>query len=214
MIARRYQRIIIICIFFWVIYYFFYDLPAIPSDALLKDGISRAKDLTDFATGSEEDLVKDGFKPEEKELVVASMRGDNTSWLDQWFGDWKKNIYVVNDPTAPLTVQRNKGREAMPFLTYIYLDLAYETLCESRVLARLTFFKLHNRPLRNFTKRLDIHPQLALPVAQRRSNVRRRASSQEAPFEARSGPGLCCAPMFLDNGLPLRIASHQPFFRV
>lgn len=56
-------------------------------------------------------------KPEKKELVVASMAGDDTSWLDEFFADWKKNIYVVNNSSAPLTVLKNKGREAMPFLT-------------------------------------------------------------------------------------------------
>jgi hypothetical protein len=57
--------------------------------------------------------------PEEKELVVASLAGDDTSWLHEFFGAWRKNIYVVNDPAAPLTVAVNKGREAMPFLTYV-----------------------------------------------------------------------------------------------
>jgi hypothetical protein len=55
---------------------------------------------------------------EEKELVVASIGGDDISWLDDFFSDWKKNIYVVNNASAPLTVPKNKGREAMPFLTY------------------------------------------------------------------------------------------------
>lgn len=59
-------------------------------------------------------------KPKEKELVVASMAADDTSWLDEFFGDWTKNVYVVNNRSAPLTVPMNKGREAMPFLTYAY----------------------------------------------------------------------------------------------
>jgi hypothetical protein len=54
----------------------------------------------------------------EKELVVASLVGDDTSWLDEFFSDWKTNIYVVNDPSASLTVPKNKGREAMAYLTY------------------------------------------------------------------------------------------------
>lgn len=52
------------------------------------------------------------------ELVVASLVGDDTSWLDEPFSDWKTNIYVVNDPNAFLTVPKNKGREAMVYLTY------------------------------------------------------------------------------------------------
>jgi hypothetical protein len=58
-------------------------------------------------------------QPAEKELVVASLAGDDTSWLDEFFDGWRKNVYVVNDAAAPLTVAVNKGREAMPFLTYV-----------------------------------------------------------------------------------------------
>jgi hypothetical protein len=57
-------------------------------------------------------------QPEEKELVVASLSGDDTAWLREYFDGWRQNIYVVNDAQAPLTVAVNKGREAMPFLTY------------------------------------------------------------------------------------------------
>lgn len=52
------------------------------------------------------------------ELVVASMKRENITWLDDYLLDWKKNIYVVDDATADLTVPLNKGREAMVFLTY------------------------------------------------------------------------------------------------
>lgn len=51
------------------------------------------------------------------ELVVASMKKENITWLHDYLTDWKKNIYVVDDPTAELTVPLNKGREAMVFLT-------------------------------------------------------------------------------------------------
>ena len=54
----------------------------------------------------------------EKELVVASLVGDDISWLDEPFSDWKTNIYVVNDPNASLTVPKNKGTEVMAYLTY------------------------------------------------------------------------------------------------
>ena len=60
----------------------------------------------------------------EKELVVASLVGDDISWLDELFSDWKTNIYVVNDPNAPLTVPKNKGREAMAYLTYAQYRLS------------------------------------------------------------------------------------------
>lgn len=53
----------------------------------------------------------------EKELVVASMKRDDTSWLAEHLPDWTRSIYVVDDRHAPLTVARNKGRESMVYLT-------------------------------------------------------------------------------------------------
>lgn len=52
------------------------------------------------------------------ELVVARMTKENVTWLDNYLTDWKKVIYVVDDPKAEHTVPVNKGREAMVFLTY------------------------------------------------------------------------------------------------
>ena len=52
------------------------------------------------------------------DLVVASTKADNTSWLDQFLADWPKSIYIVDDSTAGLSVPQNKGHEAMPYLTY------------------------------------------------------------------------------------------------
>lgn len=54
----------------------------------------------------------------EKELVVASLKGDDVSWLYNNITEWTKNIYVVDDPSASLTVPVNKGRESMVYLTY------------------------------------------------------------------------------------------------
>lgn len=52
------------------------------------------------------------------EMVVASTSKENVTWLYDHLLDWPKNIYVVDDATAKLTVPQNKGREAMAFLTY------------------------------------------------------------------------------------------------
>ena len=52
------------------------------------------------------------------DLVVASTRADNTSWLYQFLAGWPKSVYIVDDGTAGLSVPQNKGREAMPYLTY------------------------------------------------------------------------------------------------
>lgn len=52
-----------------------------------------------------------------KDMIVASMKSDDTSWLAEYFQDWSRSIYVVDDKSAPLTVARNKGRESMVYLT-------------------------------------------------------------------------------------------------
>ncbi|OCL02316.1 hypothetical protein AOQ84DRAFT_443459 [Glonium stellatum] len=78
----------------------------------------------------------------EKELVVASLVGDDTSWLNEFLFDWKTNIYVVNDPSAPLTVPKNKGREAMAYLTYI-ID-RYNTFPDIAVFIHSLRYQWHN----------------------------------------------------------------------
>ena len=54
-----------------------------------------------------------GKQPRLKELVVASVKGEDVSWIAEHVHDWKRNIYVVNDPAAALRVPKNKGRESM-----------------------------------------------------------------------------------------------------
>lgn len=50
-------------------------------------------------------------------LVVASLKGDDVSWLETILPEWEKNIYTVNDENATLSVAKNKGRESMVYLT-------------------------------------------------------------------------------------------------
>lgn len=52
-----------------------------------------------------------------KEMVVASMMSDDTSWLEENFPEWSRSVYVVDNKRAPLTVAQNKGRESMVYLT-------------------------------------------------------------------------------------------------
>lgn len=52
-----------------------------------------------------------------KGIVVASVKSDDTSWLAEELPDWHANVYVTDDPHAKLTVPKNKGREAMAYLT-------------------------------------------------------------------------------------------------
>ncbi|KAJ5222139.1 uncharacterized protein N7469_011026 [Penicillium citrinum] len=77
-----------------------------------------------------------------KEMIVASMKKDDTSWLPDYFPDWSQSIYVVDDKSAPLTVTKNKGRESMVYLTYI-ID-HYENLPDAMLFIHSQRFQWHN----------------------------------------------------------------------
>ena len=54
--------------------------------------------------------------------MVASLKKDDTSWLQEGIENlegWERNIYVV-DGEGNLKVPKNKGREGMVYLTYVY----------------------------------------------------------------------------------------------
>lgn len=59
------------------------------------------------------------------ELVVSSLKKENASWYPTYFPHWTSNVYVVDDPAAPLTVPQNKGHEAMVYLTYVCFSVSY-----------------------------------------------------------------------------------------
>ena len=60
-----------------------------------------------------------GIKARRTAVVVASQSSENATWLEEYFPEWEKNIYRVDDANAPLTVPKNKGRESMVYLTYV-----------------------------------------------------------------------------------------------
>lgn len=78
----------------------------------------------------------------DKVLVVSSMKADDTAWLHQYFPDWQRVIYVMDDPTAKYTVARNKGRESTAYLTYI-ID-HYHGLPETVVFLHALRYQWHN----------------------------------------------------------------------
>ncbi|KAJ6783236.1 hypothetical protein PWT90_01154 [Aphanocladium album] len=78
----------------------------------------------------------------EIELVVATTSKENITWLEDYLLDWPKNLYVVDDPDAALTVPQNKGREAMVVLTYL-ID-RYDTLPANILFHHAERFQWHN----------------------------------------------------------------------
>ncbi|TGJ79273.1 hypothetical protein E0Z10_g9488 [Xylaria hypoxylon] len=81
--------------------------------------------------------------PAELELVVASLSTEDTTWFHAYLPDsWPKNVYVVDDPAAKLTVPKNKGHEAMVYLTYI-ID-RYDSLPDNVLFLHASRFAWHN----------------------------------------------------------------------
>lgn len=76
------------------------------------------------------------------DLVVASQMKDNTTWLHDSFADWRKLIYVTNDPNATFTVPSNKGREGMVYLTYIINN--YDNLADIIIFLHANRYQWHN----------------------------------------------------------------------
>jgi hypothetical protein len=81
-----------------------------------------------------------GIRTRRTAIVVASQESENATWLEEHFPHWEQNIYSVDNPNAPLTVPKNKGRESM-----VYLTCAYSTGCR---MAGVDALQLHYRPLR------------------------------------------------------------------
>lgn len=76
------------------------------------------------------------------EIVVASLKKEDTSWLSTHLPEWKANVYVVDDSKAHLTVPMNKGHEAMVYLTYI-ID-QYDNLPNNIIFIHASRFAWHN----------------------------------------------------------------------
>jgi hypothetical protein len=80
------------------------------------------------------------------ELVVASLKSEDTSWVHRYLPGWSRRVYVVDDPSATprssLTVPRNKGREAMVYLSHIIAR--YDALADATVFVHAARFAWHN----------------------------------------------------------------------
>lgn len=61
-------------------------------------------------------------KEKKTAVVIASQASENTTWITEFFPQWEQNIYRLDDPSAKLTVPKNKGRESMVYLTYVALQ--------------------------------------------------------------------------------------------
>ncbi|KAI5304137.1 hypothetical protein KEM56_006809 [Ascosphaera pollenicola] len=70
------------------------------------------------------------------------MKKDDTTWYADYFLDWERKIYVVDDPDAELTVALNKGREGNVYLTYIIDN--YDRLPQYMLFLHAERYQWHN----------------------------------------------------------------------
>lgn len=96
------------------LYFLFFAGPESPAKVANDDRPSYAQRPTPKPNVDE--LARPAVR-KRKDMVVASMKSDDTSWIAEYFPDWSRSIYVVDDKKAPLTVAKNKGRESMVYLT-------------------------------------------------------------------------------------------------
>lgn len=84
-------------------------------------------------------------------LVIASTKEENTTWIDPELGDMmkagvlKKAVYVVDDKHAALRPPKNKGHEAMVYLTYI-ID-HYDDLSDISIFMHAHQYTWHNNEI-------------------------------------------------------------------
>lgn len=52
-----------------------------------------------------------------KTFVVSSLKKDDTKWIDKYLPEWEYVKYVTDEPVGNLKVPKNKGNEAMVYLT-------------------------------------------------------------------------------------------------
>ncbi|KAI9792121.1 MAG: hypothetical protein M1833_001269 [Piccolia ochrophora] len=64
-------------------------------------------------------------------IVIAKLQKEDTDWVQEYLPDWQHAIYTVDNRSAPLHTDVNKGRESSVYLKYIVDN--YDRLPETLV---------------------------------------------------------------------------------
>jgi hypothetical protein len=80
-------------------------------------------------------------------VVVPKMKAEDTAWLDEELPDTSKAVYVVDDSKAALHPPKNKGNEAMVYLSYV-ID-HYDKLPDISIFVHAHQYTWHNNDLLN-----------------------------------------------------------------
>ncbi|KAF2812491.1 uncharacterized protein BDZ99DRAFT_439666 [Mytilinidion resinicola] len=81
-------------------------------------------------------------------LVIARTSSEDVSWIEEELGSsssLQTAIYTVDSPIPPFTVPKNKGREVMPYLTYIITH--YHNLSDVTIFMHASPVAWHNNDL-------------------------------------------------------------------
>lgn len=81
-------------------------------------------------------------------VVVAGLRSSNTKWLSDAFPHWDKHIYIADDELSRLRIPKNKGREAMVYLTSVGKNRTRKSFALVYLINFMCLHQIHGRPLR------------------------------------------------------------------
>lgn len=104
-------------------------------------------------------------------VVVARLSSEDVSWLHEELPDVPTAVYTVDDPTAPLHPPKNKGREAMVYLSYL-ID-HYDNLPDEMIFLHYHRWAWHNNDLLDLDA-VQAITALSSPYVQRRGYVNLR----------------------------------------
>lgn len=104
-------------------------LDGVKSDNEFRSKEGKILQVNGITSTSDAVLETKGKRKRTTAVVVASQASENATWIGEAFPTWQQNIYRVDDPDAPLTVPKNKGRESMVYLTYVLLLLSCDATC-------------------------------------------------------------------------------------
>jgi hypothetical protein len=127
------------------------DLAADLDTSLLED--DHREETSPYREDGRKLQANSGVKLRRTAIVVASQKSEDATWLEKYFPRWEQNIYRVDNPNAPLTVPKNKGRESMVYLTCV-LSTDYQTQAIANVLCSYIIDNYDNLP----DNILFIHP--------------------------------------------------------
>lgn len=103
-----------------------------------------------------------------KTVVIARLQKEDVNWLQDELPNIQAAVYTVDDPTAPLHPPKNKGHEAMVYLSYL-ID-HYDKLPDVMIFLHSHRWAWHNNDLLQ-SDAVNVINALSSPYVQRQGYV-------------------------------------------